>query len=159
MKAAILHDTVEDTNTTFDEVESKFGPEVRHIVSEVTDDKRLPKLERKQLQIVHAKTSRLAQGSSLLLVIDRSFFTFFFQQNVVLKNFLVSKGLLPVISHYYRKQSENLDNDYRCYNWIILHQYCRGYGFKSCTGLNFLRPNLNYFLSSVHYWKITLKFI
>ena len=66
MKAAILHDTVEDTNTTFNEVESKFGPEVRHIVSEVTDDKRLPKLERKQLQIVHAKTSRLAQGSSLL---------------------------------------------------------------------------------------------
>ena len=140
MKAAILHDTVEDTNTTFDEVESKFGPEVRHIVSEVTDDKRLPKLERKQLQIVHAKTSRLAQGSSLL-----------FQQNVVLKNFLLSKGLLPVSSQYYRKQSENLDNDYRCYNWIILHQYCRGYRFKSCTGLNFLRPYLNYFLSSVHY--------
>ena len=59
MKAAILHDTVEDTNTTLDELESTFGSEVRHIVSEVTDDKNLPKLERKRLQIVHAKTSRL----------------------------------------------------------------------------------------------------
>lgn len=57
-KGAILHDTVEDTNTTLDEIESKFGPEVRHIVSEVTDDKTLPKMERKRLQIVHAKSCR-----------------------------------------------------------------------------------------------------
>ena len=58
MKAAILHDTVEDTNTTLSEIETKFGPEVRHIVSEVTDNKTLSKLERKRLQIAHAKTSR-----------------------------------------------------------------------------------------------------
>lgn len=58
MKAAILHDTVEDTNTSLDEIESRFGPEIRHIVSEVTDDKSLPKLERKRLQIAHAKTCR-----------------------------------------------------------------------------------------------------
>jgi len=57
-KGAILHDTVEDTNTTLDEIESKFGPEVRHIVSEVTDDKTLPKMERKRLQIEHAKSCR-----------------------------------------------------------------------------------------------------
>lgn len=57
-KGAILHDTVEDTNTTLDEIESKFGPEVRQIVSEVTDDKTLPKMERKRLQIVHAKSCR-----------------------------------------------------------------------------------------------------
>lgn len=57
-EGAILHDTVEDTNTTLDEIESKFGPEVRHIVSEVTDDKSLPKMERKRLQIVHAKSCR-----------------------------------------------------------------------------------------------------
>lgn len=62
IKGAILHDTVEDTNTTLDEVESRFGKEVRHIVSEVTDDKRLPKLERKRLQIAHAKTCRLVEG-------------------------------------------------------------------------------------------------
>lgn len=57
-KGGILHDTVEDTNTTLDEIESKFGPEVRQIVSEVTDDKTLPKMERKRLQIVHAKSCR-----------------------------------------------------------------------------------------------------
>src|SRR5262245_63737378 len=48
---AILHDTIEDTETTPEELEAAFGPEVRALVEEVTDDKSLPKLERKQLQI------------------------------------------------------------------------------------------------------------
>lgn len=39
--AALLHDTVEDTATTLDEIEKEFGPEVRQIVAEVTDDKKL----------------------------------------------------------------------------------------------------------------------
>lgn len=55
--AAILHDTVEDTNTTFVEIEREFGHEVCSIVREVTDDKTLPKLERKRLQIEHAAGS------------------------------------------------------------------------------------------------------
>ncbi|CAG8679551.1 18600_t:CDS:2 [Dentiscutata erythropus] len=53
IQAAILHDTVEDTDTTFEEIESKFGSEVKKIVEEVTDDKLLPTEERKRLQIVH----------------------------------------------------------------------------------------------------------
>ena len=52
--AAILHDTVEDTETTFEEIEAGFGPEVCAIVAEVTDDKNLPKHERKRLQVEHA---------------------------------------------------------------------------------------------------------
>ena len=52
--AAVLHDTVEDTATTLDELESRFGPEVRAIVAEVTDDKALPKDERKRRQVEHA---------------------------------------------------------------------------------------------------------
>jgi guanosine-3',5'-bis(diphosphate) 3'-pyrophosphohydrolase len=52
--AALLHDTVEDTETTFDELESRFGKRVAAIVAEVTDDKSLPKEERKRLQIVKA---------------------------------------------------------------------------------------------------------
>ncbi|XP_011305705.1 guanosine-3',5'-bis(diphosphate) 3'-pyrophosphohydrolase MESH1 [Fopius arisanus] len=52
--SAILHDTVEDTETTLDEIEREFGPEVKLVVSEVTDDKSLPKMERKQLQIDHS---------------------------------------------------------------------------------------------------------
>jgi guanosine-3',5'-bis(diphosphate) 3'-pyrophosphohydrolase len=52
--AAILHDTVEDTATTLDEIDARFGPEVRGIVAEVTDDKALPKDERKRRQVEHA---------------------------------------------------------------------------------------------------------
>ena len=52
--AALLHDTVEDTNTTFEEIEQAFGKDVRKVVEEVTDDKSLPKDERKFLQIKHA---------------------------------------------------------------------------------------------------------
>jgi guanosine-3',5'-bis(diphosphate) 3'-pyrophosphohydrolase len=58
--AALLHDTVEDTETTFEELESRFGVEVRRLVEEVTDDKRLPKAARKQLQIEHARTASAA---------------------------------------------------------------------------------------------------
>jgi GTP diphosphokinase / guanosine-3',5'-bis(diphosphate) 3'-diphosphatase len=52
--AAILHDTVEDTETTVEELSGAFGPAVAAIVAEVTDDKRLPKPERKRLQVEHA---------------------------------------------------------------------------------------------------------
>lgn len=52
--AALLHDTVEDTDTTFEEIEKKFGKKVSGIVAEVTDDKNLPKEERKLLQIKHS---------------------------------------------------------------------------------------------------------
>ncbi|XP_077329190.1 guanosine-3',5'-bis(diphosphate) 3'-pyrophosphohydrolase MESH1 [Lithobates pipiens] len=54
LQAALLHDTVEDTETTLQEIEEKFGQEVRKIVEDVTDDKTLPKMQRKQLQIEHA---------------------------------------------------------------------------------------------------------
>jgi guanosine-3',5'-bis(diphosphate) 3'-pyrophosphohydrolase len=52
--AAILHDTVEDTNTTPEEIEQMFGAKVREIVEEVTDDKSLPKAARKEKQVEHA---------------------------------------------------------------------------------------------------------
>ncbi len=54
LQAAVLHDTVEDTETTLDELEREFGPSVRAVVAEVTDDKSLPKQERKRLQVEHA---------------------------------------------------------------------------------------------------------
>src|SRR3954462_1956275 len=46
--AALLHDTVEDTATTPEELERAFGPRVARIVAEVTDDTALPKAERKR---------------------------------------------------------------------------------------------------------------
>ncbi|ELP93092.1 HD domain containing protein, putative [Entamoeba invadens IP1] len=59
LQAALLHDTVEDTHTTFEEIETTFGKEVSDIVREVTDDKSLPKITRKKLQVEHAKTCSL----------------------------------------------------------------------------------------------------
>lgn len=56
LAAAILHDTLEDTVTTAEELEAAFGRPVRRIVEEVTDDKSLPKAERKRLQIEHARS-------------------------------------------------------------------------------------------------------
>jgi guanosine-3',5'-bis(diphosphate) 3'-pyrophosphohydrolase len=52
--AALLHDTVEDTETTPAELRELFGEEVAKVVMEVTDDKSLPKAQRKRLQIEHA---------------------------------------------------------------------------------------------------------
>jgi guanosine-3',5'-bis(diphosphate) 3'-pyrophosphohydrolase len=54
---ALLHDTVEDTDTTREELEAHFGEVVSRTVMEVTDDKRLPKPERKRLQVEHAATA------------------------------------------------------------------------------------------------------
>ncbi|MBE9139083.1 bifunctional (p)ppGpp synthetase/guanosine-3',5'-bis(diphosphate) 3'-pyrophosphohydrolase [Nodosilinea sp. LEGE 07088] len=54
LQGALLHDTVEDTDTTPDELTELFGPEVQQVVAEVTDDKSLPKGDRKRLQIEHA---------------------------------------------------------------------------------------------------------
>jgi GTP diphosphokinase / guanosine-3',5'-bis(diphosphate) 3'-diphosphatase len=55
--AGILHDTVEDTEATFAELEEHFGLEVASLVREVTDDKSLEKDERKRLQVEHARDS------------------------------------------------------------------------------------------------------
>jgi (p)ppGpp synthase/HD superfamily hydrolase len=69
LQAAILHDTIEDTQTTADELENMFGSEVRRLIEEVTDDKRLPKSERKRLQIEHAPY--LSTRAKLIKIADK----------------------------------------------------------------------------------------
>ena len=60
--AGFLHDTLEDTETEYEELQLRFGKRVAKLVSEVTDDKSLPKTVRKRLQIVHTpKKSRRAR--------------------------------------------------------------------------------------------------
>ena len=54
LAAALLHDTIEDTATTQEELREHFGERIAGMVAEVTDDKDLPKAERKRLQIEHA---------------------------------------------------------------------------------------------------------
>ncbi len=68
--AAVLHDTVEDTETTFEEIEEIFGSEVRDLVAEVTDDKSLPKAERKKLQVEH--TARMSDRAKLIKIADKT---------------------------------------------------------------------------------------
>src|SRR5262249_43597128 len=67
--AAVLHDTLEDTPTPPDELEAAFGPAVRRLVQEVTDDKSLPKAERKRLQVAHAPG--LSPGAALIKLADK----------------------------------------------------------------------------------------
>lgn len=69
LAAALLHDTVEDTGTSPDEIEDLFGREVRDLVMEVTDDKLLPKDERKRLQVEHAP--QLSPSARLLKLADK----------------------------------------------------------------------------------------
>lgn len=68
--AAILHDTLEDTKTTPEEIEEQFGRRVREMVEEVTDDKSLPKHERKRLQVEHAPA--LSAGAKQIKLGDKA---------------------------------------------------------------------------------------
>ena len=67
--AALLHDTVEDTETTLHELRTEFGDIVAGLVDEVSDDKSLPKAERKALQIAHA--SNVSLGAKLIKIADK----------------------------------------------------------------------------------------
>lgn len=67
--AALLHDTVEDTSTTVEEIEELFGTKIRDIVIEVTDDKSLPSPERKRLQIEHA--AKISYEAKLVKLADK----------------------------------------------------------------------------------------
>ena len=67
--AALLHDTIEDTKTTHSELTDRFGPAIADVVQEVTDDKTLPKLERKRAQIEHAST--LSTRAKLVKLADK----------------------------------------------------------------------------------------
>jgi guanosine-3',5'-bis(diphosphate) 3'-pyrophosphohydrolase len=67
--AAVLHDTVEDTETTREELTELFGEKVCGYVLEVTDDKSLPKAERKQRQVEHAP--HLSTGAKQIKLGDK----------------------------------------------------------------------------------------
>jgi len=68
--AGFLHDTLEDTETSYDELAAIFSPEIADLVAEVTDDKSLPKAERKRLQI--AKTPGKSVRARLLKLADKT---------------------------------------------------------------------------------------
>ncbi|WP_174302004.1 HD domain-containing protein [Caulobacter sp. S45] len=68
--AAVLHDTVEDTGASLAEISERFGADVAALVAEVTDDKSLPKAERKRLQVEHAPHA--SRGAKLIKLADKT---------------------------------------------------------------------------------------
>ena len=70
LMGGLLHDTLEDTDTTYEDLEQRFGAEVAALVAEVTDDKSLPKEERKRLQIT--KTPGKSRRAKLLKIADKT---------------------------------------------------------------------------------------
>jgi len=68
--AAVLHDTIEDTHTRPEEIRQQFGQEVLSLVLEVTDDKSLPRQDRKRLQIETAPHKSF--GAKLIKLADKS---------------------------------------------------------------------------------------
>jgi guanosine-3',5'-bis(diphosphate) 3'-pyrophosphohydrolase len=69
LAAGLLHDTIEDTGTTRADIEAKFGSRTADIVVELTDDKSLPKAERKRLQVEHAP--HLSPEAKLVKLADK----------------------------------------------------------------------------------------
>jgi len=69
ISAALLHDTIEDTDTTEAELRQRFGKKVAGIVAEVTDDKSLDKAVRKRLQVEHAP--HLSREAKLVKLADK----------------------------------------------------------------------------------------
>lgn len=68
--AALLHDTIEDTDTTPEELEQAFGVVIKNIVMEVTDDTLLPRADRKRLQIEHA--AHVSDQAKLVKLADKT---------------------------------------------------------------------------------------
>ena len=69
LAAALLHDTLEDTETTRAELRAAFGPKIANIVAEVTDNKRLRKQRRKELQVEHA--AHISKSAKLVKLADK----------------------------------------------------------------------------------------
>jgi (p)ppGpp synthase/HD superfamily hydrolase len=68
--SAVLHDTVEDTETVAEELRDGFGEDVAALVLEVSDDKSLPKAERKRRQVETAP--RKSHCAKLIKLADKT---------------------------------------------------------------------------------------
>ncbi len=69
LSAAVLHDTIEDTSTTIDDIRREFGIKVARLVKEVSDDMALPAMKRKQLQISGA--AKLSDNAKKIKIADK----------------------------------------------------------------------------------------
>ena len=69
LMAAILHDVIEDTNAASGDLLERFGERVTGMVEEVTDDKQLPKAERKRQQVLNAPGR--SDGARMIKIADK----------------------------------------------------------------------------------------
>lgn len=69
LAGAVLHDTIEDTSATHEEIKMLFGENIANIVQEVSDDKSLPKIERKKLQV--SKISNKSYAARMIKIGDK----------------------------------------------------------------------------------------
>jgi guanosine-3',5'-bis(diphosphate) 3'-pyrophosphohydrolase len=67
--AALLHDTIEETETSYEELRGQFGREIANVVAEVSDTKWLEKKSRKRLQI--SKAARSSEPAKLVKLADK----------------------------------------------------------------------------------------
>lgn len=67
--AGWLHDAIEDTDTTREELAQKFSERVASLVTECTDDMSLPKPERQRRQVIDAP--KKSAGAKLIKIADK----------------------------------------------------------------------------------------
>lgn len=70
LQSAILHDVIEDTEYTIEEMRAEFGEKVASIVAEVSDDMNLPSSKRKELQVISA--SGLSEEAAKIKIADKT---------------------------------------------------------------------------------------
>jgi len=69
LKAALLHDVVEDTDVSIEEIQQEFGPVVASIVKEVTNDQSLKKWDKKLKQM--EKANKISQSAQIVKLADK----------------------------------------------------------------------------------------
>lgn len=69
ISGALLHDTIEDCDVTYQQLADRFGKAVADVVAEVTDDKSMPKARRRELQVEHA--AHISPEAKLVKLADK----------------------------------------------------------------------------------------
>lgn len=103
--AALLHDTLEDTDTTYKEIVEEFGPNVAHIVDELTNKKEDKGSLSKKKYILY-KMSIISNDALTVKLADR------FHNILFLEKDCTSNKELQFIAYYYKNTRFIMDNLY-----------------------------------------------